>query len=725
MTSLIYLLSVVLIAMLGVRAWRGDRRNPTRQAFTGVAVTLGVSYLCFTLFLWTAWTPLRHLHLLSGALVPAATWTLLHRLLGGAPRNVRGRRLWRVGLALVTVTGPLLFTLTLLLSAPAEVVVGVELLLSVWVFVGLGFCLRWLIRRHQTASDDVQRARIFYLLALMFAGVGAALLEGLVWLLGQLSEPGLGAVQSTVPPVSAALAVVLLYMLHQVVELYRLIDIQEMLSRGTSLLLAALILLAGKIVVDRLSGAPIHADFQFFLICVVFLALFGDVREYLDAWTSQRINRQGRRLFVTFREIDRALAKVITLQDLESELLGRLHASGRVPMSSLYLWDQGVFRLTLERGSPARPLMHTIADRPFTDGLRAGERLYGADILRRRVARRLDGHEDAAGRLRIMEAMDAELVLPIMSGELVLGWLNLRSDELSGGFTAEETRRLQGIVDRTAVVLDNLRGFNQLKEQHRLAALGTMSAGLAHEIRNPLAGIKGAAQYLQGDVTREELGDFVSLIVEETDRLNEVVSQFLAYARPFEVSTEPGDANELVERALSLVRAEGHPETVRFEADLDEALPAAQMDRDKLQQVLINLMHNALHAIGSAGTVTVRTAPGRLRHRAGRGRAAVEIHVIDDGPGIGPEDLEKLFIPFFTTKPRGTGLGLAISLRLIEAHGGEIDARSKPGQGSTFTVRIPLSSTDEDTAPAALPVEPDSTEELPRALQRFRIRIPR
>ena len=721
MNTLIYLLTAVLMGVLGVRTWRGDPADPTRQAYAGLAAALGTSNLCFALYLATELELLRHLHLLSGALVPAAALTLLHRLLGGGPRSAEGRRLWQISGALVATAAPLFIALPLLWEAPPLQIV--ESVLSVWVFVGLGACLRWLWERYRTAEDGVQQKRIFYLMALMGAGVSASLLEGLVRVSGRLLELGPSALQGALPPLGAALGAALLYVLHHVVELYRLIDVQEMVARSVSLVTAALMLVASKVVIDNLSDTPVHGDFQFFLVAVVFLSIYAELREQLDALISQRLNRQGRRLMVTFREVDRALAKVITLQDLESELLGRLHASGRVPMSSLYLWDQGVFRLTLERGTPARPLMRTIADRPFTDGFRAGERLYTLDGLRRAVERRQDGHEDAAGRLRTLEAMDAELVLPIMSGELVLGWLGLRGDELAGGFTSEETRRLQSLVDRTAVVLDNLRGFDQLKEQHRLAALGTMSAGLAHEIRNPLAGIKGAAQYLQGDVTREELGDFVSLIVQETDRLNEVVSQFLAYARPFEVHTEPADLNELVERALSLVLAEGHPSSVHIETDLSAALPAALLDRDRLLQVLLNLLHNALHAIDGSGTLTLTTGRSHLRQRAGRGRPAVEIRISDDGPGILPEDLEKLFIPFFTTKPRGTGLGLAISLRLIEAHGGEIDVQSKPGQGSTFTIRIPLPA--ESTAQLP-PPEPDgSTEELPRPLQRLRMRIPR
>lgn len=695
MNALIYLLSATLIMVFSVRIWRGDRNDLTRKAYSGLATLLGTSYLCFALYLITKVDSLRHVFQLIGPLVPAATMTLLHRLLGGGPRSVLGQRLWRLGGTLVLVAAPILIGFPFLL--PDFPLQTIELPLALWSFWGLGLCINWLVRRFRDAEDEIQRVRIGYLVVLMAAAVALSAIEGIGRAVNPLLSLTGADLQGVLPPVGAVLVAWLLYLLSRVVELDRLIDIQETLSRVVTLAAAAAVLLAASIIVDGFATTSLHANFQLFLVTVVFLFIFPDLRAYIDPWVGQQLNRQGHRLEITFAEIDRTLAKVITMQDLESELLGRLHASGRVPMTSLYLWDQGVYRLTLERGVSSRPLMRTIADRPFTDGFREDEPSYIIQSLKRRVQRKLPGHEDDDARIRTLEAMDAQVTMPIQSGGLILGWLNLRADALSGGFSYEEVRRLSTIVDRTAVVLENLRGFDQLKEQHRLAALGTMSAGLAHEIRNPLAGIKGAAQYLQGDVSREEIGDFVSLIVEETDRLNVVVSQFLAYARPFQVNTEAMDLNEQVARTLDLVRAEGHKDSITLSANLAADLPELPLDGDRFQQILLNLLHNALHAIDGQGSVHITTSLGRLRQRAGRGRPALVLQVLDDGPGIQPADLEKLFIPFFTTKPRGTGLGLPISRRLVEAHAGEIDVRSKLGSGCTFTVRLPLANEEHAT----------------------------
>jgi nitrogen-specific signal transduction histidine kinase len=709
MNTLIYLLAALYIGSLVVQVLETDRNDPVRRAFAGLSSLMAATYLCFAAYLASGFEGMRYLYVLIGAFLPAASMTLLLRMMGSEDL-VLGRRMWLLSGAVVGICLPAL----IVLLAISEVPLGIpfpELPVSLWTFGGTVFGFSWLLRRYSASPEGIQRTRLRYLIIIIATTLTVTGIEAGIRLYGRLlSEPGASsALQGAFPPVGAVLTTWVLHILHRIIELYRLIDLQETFSQALTLVIAATLLLTANGVavywVDGLSS-QLHGNFQIFLITLAFLAVFGTIQERLQVLVGQWLNLQGRRLELTFQETERALAKII-------ELLGRLHASGRVPLTSLYLWDQGVFRLALERGVGERPLMRTIADQPFTNAFRDGQRSYNLRTLRREVRRPGDNREELSARIKAMEAMDADLSLSIMSGDLVLGWLNLKGDEWSDGFSHEEIRRLQGIVDRTAVVLENLRGFEQLKEQHRLAGLGTMAAGLAHEIRNPLAGIKGAAQYLQGDVTPEELDDFVSLIVEETDRLNGVVSQFLVYARPFEVRAEASDANELVERTMGLVRAEGHPAGVILTCHLAAGLPDVQMDRDRIQQVLLNLLHNALHAIDGKGTISVRTSVGRLRRQSGRGRPALTIQITDDGPGITPEDMEKLFIPFFTTRPQGTGLGLAISRRLVEAHGGEIDVRSQPGAGSTFTVRLPLAE--------EILAEPDVTEEQEKPRARLRL----
>jgi signal transduction histidine kinase len=216
-----------------------------------------------------------------------------------------------------------------------------------------------------------------------------------------------------------------------------------------------------------------------------------------------------------------------------------------------------------------------------------------------------------------------------------------------------------------------------------------MAAGLAHEIRNPLGAIKGAAQCLEPGPLAGEEGEFLGVIVEEVNRLNGVVTQFLDYARPLKQSFGTVDINEVVTRTIKLIQNE-IPGRLSLAMELGESLPAVEGDPEQLKQVLINLVQNAIQALGTApGTIRIRTRGPERFADLRAGGDFVEIDVTDDGPGIPPEQQPNIFVPFFTTKQKGTGLGLAICQRIVKNHGGTVSVQSRVGEGSTFVVRLP------------------------------------
>lgn len=667
----------------------------------------GIYYGSFSLYLLPGFPIFDYLHSASGAFLPAAVFGFFGQLLRKDKKRgpVSSRKLW--ALTVLVVIACLSVHAYLYADVPRASVAEVSL--AVFVFGGFGFTLRalWLIQR--ATENQVERARLGYLLSLLLGAVAFSGLETLIRNaasatdLSQLSIVTRSMVlQGAFPPIGAVAGTLFCYFLYQVVERYRLLDLFEVFARLFTLAAASLVLVAidgiTVIWIGSFSEFPIHATFQIFMASVFFLGIYDPLRKRIETAAGEWFNRQGRRLELTLNEIERDLRKVISIESLEHHVIQRLQQSGRAPQVSLYLWNQErhLYEIALEQGLPDRPLMRTIAQHPFTDGFLADGSAYNRTGLDTTVKRRLSGHEDAVLRLRTMDTMAADLTLPIVSGDLVLGWLNFRDESWSDGYSSEEVRRLTQTVNRVAVVLENIYSFEQLKEQTRLAALGTMSAGLAHEIRNPLAGIKGAAQYLQGDADPAEVQTFLKVIVDETDRLNTVVSQFLAYARPFQIHGSLTLANHLVEGVLGLVRAEGLPDGVEMITELAPGIPRIHMDPDKLRQVLLNLIKNALQAIDDEGRITVRTGLGTLMAPPHRGNPSFVVSVADTGAGIVPENLEKLFIPFFTTKPEGTGLGLAISRRIVEAHGGEIAVQSRQGEGTRFTVRLPLLVPDLD-----------------------------
>jgi len=703
--TLIYMLAALMCGAFAMRAWSKDKRDPLRRAFMLLGAMASIYYGSFTLYLLPGFQVFDYIHASSGAFLPAACILFFDRLLrGAAPRGpVRSRKIWAITPLIVAafVAVHWWFYRDLPRASPAEVA------LSVVVFGGFGLTI-WKVWHVQRSADNaVDRARMATLLALLTGAVVFSGLETLVRNIGPVTDTaalGLLArsmvMQGAFPPVGAVLGTLFCYLLYQTVEHTRLLDLYEIIARIFSLTTAALVLVVmdgvSVIWVGSFSDYPIHATFQIFLASLLFLGLYDPLRDRIETVAGEWFNRPGRRLELTLREIDRSMTKVISLNSLDAQFIGRLQSSGRAPQVSLYLWrqDAGLYELTLDRGQPETPLMRTIAQRPFTDGF--SSTFYSRPVLEQRVVRGLPGHEESALQLRTMDAMAADLTIPIRSGDLVLGWVNLRDERWSDGYSADEIRRLERTVGRAAVILENIYSFEQLKEQHRLAALGTMSAGLAHEIRNPLAGIKGAAQYLEGEAKPEEVPAFLEVIINETNRLDKVVSQFLTYARPFEVHAALVDANAVVRSTIDLVRAEGLSEEVTLKTELAPGLPPISLDPDKLGQMMLNLVQNALSAVGDSGEVVVRTGMGTLTAPPNRGNPAFVVAIIDTGEGIAPEHLEKLFIPFFTTKREGTGLGLAICRRLVEAHGGEIAVQSKLAEGSTFTMRFPLTMPEGD-----------------------------
>lgn len=224
------------------------------------------------------------------------------------------------------------------------------------------------------------------------------------------------------------------------------------------------------------------------------------------------------------------------------------------------------------------------------------------------------------------------------------------------------------------------------RRSERLAALGQLSAGLAHEIRNPLGVIKGSAEILNqkleaADPLTAELAGYIS---SEVERLNSLVSRFLDFARPSHVTMENQEIIPLIERALKSVQVEHPASNVKIERQFEKHLPSLPLDGELCERIFVNLFLNAYDAMPEGGTLRIRAQPAH----AG-GRRGVQIDIADTGPGVSEEQQKYIFNPFFTTKKTGLGLGLSIVSKIVDDHGGWIRLISKPGNGACFRVFFP------------------------------------
>ena len=313
----------------------------------------------------------------------------------------------------------------------------------------------------------------------------------------------------------------------------------------------------------------------------------------------------------------------------------------------------------------------TVAGRPVLE-FASDVPLAGGETARLRLGMRLDGVR------RVEERMLLRLVTTVAAAGILVA--------LAFGL-AGLRRRYGALTEKHA------RAEEALKRRDRLAAMGELASTVAHEVRNPLNAVAMTAQRLRREFLgtvpeaapeRGELVELLSTMASETKRIERIVQQFLEYARPPRLAPEPVDLGALIEDAAARARPLAEARGIRVDAAATEA-GTATVDPAQLRQALDNLLRNAVEATPAGGVVSLGA------RREGKGHA---IDVRDTGRGIEPDHLPRIFDLYFTTKPEGTGVGLAVTQQIVTAHGGTIEVDSRPGEGTTMTVRLPAGEDD-------------------------------
>lgn len=228
--------------------------------------------------------------------------------------------------------------------------------------------------------------------------------------------------------------------------------------------------------------------------------------------------------------------------------------------------------------------------------------------------------------------------------------------------------------------------FEQMERADRLASVGEMAAGIAHEIKNPLTGIAAAITIIKDDFEPDDpRTEIVNEVLEQVTRLDKTVNDLLFFGKPSQPEPTFTNINSIVEKTLMFASQHRSGKEIKKELKLDSSLPAVYVDSKQIQQVFLNLILNAFQAMQNGGMLAIGTSMVEAE-----GKQWARITIADSGPGIPPQILAKIFTPFFTTKAQGTGLGLAICHKLVTQHGGKIHVESKDGQGTVFTVELPV-----------------------------------
>lgn len=300
--------------------------------------------------------------------------------------------------------------------------------------------------------------------------------------------------------------------------------------------------------------------------------------------------------------------------------------------------------------------------------------------------------------------------VPLMLGGEIIGTLTVQDDRSEKVFKSEDIQILQLLAPQVTIFIRNAMLFEELEERieaqrlaeerlvrsARLAAVGEMAAGIAHELNNPLTTVTGFAELVLDELPEDfQARQDMDLVLKEARRARDVVRRLLDFSRQDEILRTWVDINEIISNVLALVHHLARTSGVDIRVQLWDDLPRIRVDRNQMQQVLLNLVHNALQAMPEGGNLAVGTA---VEKREGMGWITIEVR--DEGVGIEEENLGHIFEPFFTTKPlgSGTGLGLSVSYGIVSEHGGFIEVESAKGEGSSFTVWLPIETESEQVS---------------------------
>lgn len=683
-------LVAIIVAVATTVALLLRSRRPLYVRFAAFAISVATYYITALI---TAIAPkavvLASARILAGSAVVITATLFFDAILGEAGVVARQRRrkttFAAIAMAAVGVT-PLAQQMWVQATAA-----GIAMLL-------LGARAKAVLNRANEVESAAERTRLRYL---AYGGFGA-LLGFLLDLASQMQLP--------VPPLGGLGVAIYLYFISQALMLSRLLDLHELLGKalvfGTLALILAVVYGLLVVWVGERRGLFL---FNTLVASSLILILFEPLKTYLEETTTRVFFREHVTFARSMRRLARKLATVIELPLATELMLDEIYDAKRATHASLYLLesDRMGFVLQGHRGPGPRPTL----DGRAHPGLFAHIFRTQTPLLRESVQRRLlekrageslaeeraeasTGPAQDEALLAGLDDLKADLVVPLRASGDVVGLLCLKDERLSEAYASDEIAALMQVGEQLAINIENSRLFGLLRERDRLATLGEMSAGLAHEVRNPLAAIKAAVQELDPQrIGDDEDRELYEIILDEVDRLNTVVSQFLDYARPFRGTFAPLSPNDCVRRTVQLMGRD-LGDDVEVELDLDPDIPDVNGDAEQMQQVLINLVLNAAEAMDRKGKIEISTRAAQQRHEAallGQGGEArfVEIRVRDYGPGIAKAVRDNLFIPFFTTKDRGTGLGLALCQRIVQHHGGAVEVQSVEGRGATFVVRLP------------------------------------
>jgi signal transduction histidine kinase len=506
-------------------------------------------------------------------------------------------------------------------------------------------------------------------------------------------------------PIGCVLIGVYIAVFAYAIVAYRLLDVDVIIKQSViyASLLAILLLPCVTVVIlaQRITFGTI--DYSFSAVAVGLFVLVGFYFPKLRFRTEEALERVLFKKRVDYREtllrFSQDMVTIVDLKALSVKLVDTIGKSLRIDKVSLLLSNEGKGSYNLEASvgldfdHPERILLSR--DGPLIKILQSRKEPI--------VKEELEWVPVGPETLQTIETMDklgAEISLPIISKEKLIGILNLGHKEDKSLYSDEDLELLSTLGNQAAIAIENARLYENLKQSQvtlrradRLSSLGLLTAGLAHEIRNPLVAIRTFTQLLPERYNDAEFRDgFQGLALKEVDRICGLINDLLSFARPSKPNVAPENINDVVDNIARILEAQAKEKGVVIVRDFATEVPKAWIDREQMKQVFMNLILNAIQAMDGEGSITISSREVTRRGTAPAGQF-VQVEVRDTGVGIPDDNLEHIFDPFFTSgKEEGSGLGLAVSHQIVEEHGGFLTVESKVGQGTGFFVHLPVSA---------------------------------
>jgi signal transduction histidine kinase len=507
---------------------------------------------------------------------------------------------------------------------------------------------------------------------------------------------------SNVPPFAAPIVYFYTVPITYAIARYRLLDIDVVIKKSViyAVLLLSLLLPCYGIVIigQKLAFGSVSYDFS--IGTLILLMLVGFWFPKLRFRTEEALERALFKKRLNYRDAllrsSRDMVSIVDVKALCSNLVDTIGKSLGVDKVSLLLDAQtsSVYKLEAAVGlefehpnsvfiSKESPLIQVIQRR--------------SEPIVKEELEWIPVGPTTIQTIGTMNKLGAEITLPIISKERVIGLLNLGHKEDKTIYSNEDLELLSTLANQAAIAIENARLYENLKQSQdtlrradRLSSLGLLTAGLAHEIRNPLVAIRTFTQLLPERYNDAEFREgFQGLALKEVDRICGLINDLLSFARPSKPNVAPEAINDVVENITRILETQAKEKNVAIFREFSENLPKVWIDREQMKQVFMNLILNAIQAMQQGGSLGIAT---RSVARSGADPVGefVQVEVRDTGVGIPEDNLQHIFDPFFTSKDEGSGLGLAVSHQIVQEHGGFVTVESTVGKGTAFFVHVPV-----------------------------------